>query len=149
MRRTPLVWVVVVLGVAGCSDEGRPPPSAECTAGAAEVTRALDAAPGDVRLVDGTPLSECVRNAESDAELQNLGLVFTRVAEDLEADASEDPRAALRLGYLVGAARRGSPSESSLQAELVLRLESSASVELPPEEQRALAEGMRAGERGG
>jgi hypothetical protein len=145
MRRS----LAVLLLLAGCSEQGTPPPSPECTAGAAEVTKALAAVPGDVTLSDGTRLSECVRNADSDAEQQNLGIVLTAVAEDLEAQAPEDPRAALQLGYLVGAARRGAPGESALQFELVRRLEGSVPRELPPDAKRSLAEGLAAGEERG
>ena len=142
---------MTALALAGCSRSSDGPSlPAGCTAGRDAVARALERAPGDVRLVDGTPLSDCVRHAESEAELQNVGLVLTGVAEDLEAAARRAPRAALKLGYLVGAARRGAPSESSLQAELVYRLERSAAIDgLPPAAERALAEGMRAGERRG
>ena len=146
-RRAVVVVCLVVAG--GCTESDGPPPSTACTAEPAAVAAALAKAPGEVRLADGTPLSECVARAGSDAELQNLGLVLTGVAEDLEAQALEEPRAALQLGYLIGAARRGAPSESSLQAELVHRLERSAALDLPAAAERALAEGMRAGERSG
>ena len=148
MRRG-VPFLLCVLWGFGCSEQGRPPPSAACTAEPQEIVRALDAAPGDVRLADGTPLSECVRNAYSDAEQQNLGIVLTDVAEDLEAKAADDPRAALRLGYLVGAARRGAPGDSSLQFELVRRLEGSVPGDLPPDARRSLDEGLRAGEQRG
>ena len=141
---------LLLLLVAGCSEQGRPAPSPECSAGADAVATALEAAPGEVRLVDGTRLSDCVRNAYSDADQQTLSIVLTDVAEDLEAEAAEDADAALRLGYLVGAARRGAPSESSLQFELVQRLERSAgSSRLSPAGERALQEGLRAGEARG
>ena len=135
--------------VAGCGTSEIPAPSPECVAGPEAVARALAKAPGEVRLVDGTPLSECIARASSDAELQNLGLILTDVAEDLEAGAASAPRSALQLGYLIGAARRGAPSESSLQAELVHRLERSAALELSAASERALEEGMRAGEQRG
>ena len=144
--------LIAALALAGCSEEGRPAPAAECTAGAAAVVRALGDAPGEVRLADGTALSECVRNTESDAELQNLGIVLTDAAEDLEAAAPEDPQAALKLGYLIGAARRGAPSESALQAELVRRLERSAALApeaTTPAARRAVQAGMKAGEARG
>jgi hypothetical protein len=143
------VVVLCAIAAGGCTNSDRPPPSAECTAGRQAVTEALAGAPREVRLVDGTALSECVSRAHSDGELQNLGLVLTEVAEDLEAEAAETPRAALQLGYLIGAARKGAPSESSIQAELVHRLERSAAGDLPAEARAALAEGMRAGERAG
>ena len=119
-----------------------------CVDGAPSVARALRSAPGAVRLGDGTPLSRCVERAESESELQNLGIVLTQVAEDLEASAPDDPRAALQLGYLVGAAHRGAPGESTLQTELVRRLERSAA-SLDGAAERALADGIRAGEARG
>jgi hypothetical protein len=141
--------IVATLALGACSREGRGAPSPECLAGAPPVAEALRSAPGEVRLADGTPISDCVRRAESESDLQTVGLVLTRVAEDLEDAARSTPRAALELGYLIGAARRGAPEDSSLQAELVYRLERSAGVRMPPAAERALAEGMRAGERGG
>ena len=145
-RRTVLI---AALALAGCSQSDGPPPAAACTAGAEHVTAALRAAPGEVRLDGGTPISECVERARSDAELQNLGLILTEVAEDLEASAPRRSSAALQLGYLIGAARRGAPSDSALQAELVHRLERSAAIRLAPAAERALAKGMRAGEERG
>ena len=147
--RLAALLAIGTLALAGCSTEETPPVPFDCTTDRAAVARALEQAPGEVRLPDGTLLSECVRNAESDAELQTVGLALTRLAEDLEAEAPGDPDAALRLGYLVGAARRGAPSASSLQAELVYRLERSAASIEEPAAARALAEGMRAGEERG
>ncbi|HEX2087581.1 MAG TPA: hypothetical protein VHF89_17990 [Solirubrobacteraceae bacterium] len=141
--------LIAALALAGCNVSESEAPSPECGSSPGAVAAALRAAPGEVRLPDGTALSECVQRSESEIELQNLGVVLTDVAEDLEARAPDDPRAALQLGYLVGAARRGAPSESALQAELVIRLERSAAVELPPEGARALREGLRAGEKRG
>lgn len=149
LARAAVALVLAGLTLSGCSRSDGAAPSPECTVGPREVATALRAAPRDVRLVDGTAISDCVRRAESEADLQNLGLVLTRVAEDLEDSARTAPRAALELGYLIGAARRGAPHDSSLQAELVYRLERSAAVSMPPAGERALAEGMRAGERRG
>ena len=141
--------MVAVAAAAGCSQSDGPSLPVACTEGADAVARALARAPGEVRLADGTAISDCVRGARSDAELQNLGAVLTQVAEDLEARAPEAPPAALQLGYLVGAARRGAPSDSAVQAELVIRLERSAAIDLPAGAKRALAVGLRAGEARG
>jgi hypothetical protein len=124
--------------------------STACTDGPGPIAEALRAAPGDVRLVDGTPLSACIDAATSDAELQNVGVNMTNVAEDLELLAPSDDRAALQLGYLVGAARRGAGSANAVQAELVRRLERSANLDGPTASaRRALQEGMQAGEARG
>ena len=147
--RARATLLILAVAVAGCTSANGTPLPPGCTSEPADVARARADAPGEVRLEGGTPLSFCVRNARGEADLQNLGLVLTGVAEDLEAEARTTPRSALELGYLIGAARRGAPSESSLQAELVRRLERSAAIRLPPEGERALAEGMEAGEARG
>jgi hypothetical protein len=106
-RRAAVLLAVAAL--AGCGEED-PPLDFACTSGAEAVERALEAAPGDVRLAGGVQLSTCVRNARSDAELQNVGAVLTGAAEHLEEAAPRDARAALQLGFLIGAARRGAAS---------------------------------------
>ena len=114
------------------------------------VERALEAAPGEVRLEGGVRISACIRTARSDGELQNVGGVLTGAAEALELRAASDATAALQLGYLVGAARRGASRENGIQAELVRRLERSAALDAPtPEARTALRRGMAAGEARG
>ena len=49
-----------------------------------------------------------------------------RVADDLRVAARADPRAAQRLGYLVGAARRGAAKTPGLAAQLARRIEQTA-----------------------
>ncbi|HEX8122974.1 MAG TPA: hypothetical protein VF549_17120 [Solirubrobacteraceae bacterium] len=148
-RRRGALIAILLAPCAGCADVETAPLAPACTDGPQHVERALRAAPRAVRLADGTPLSDCVGHAITDSDLQNVGLVFTEAAEELEGRAPREPRAALQLGYLIGAARRGAPGDSSIQAELVHRLERSAAVDMPPAAEDALAEGMRAGERGG
>jgi hypothetical protein len=111
----------------GCQDDGAPALSLSCTDEPAGVVRALERAPGAVALSDGTALSACLRDADSDAEMQNVGATFSRAAEDLELLGMRgDQDAALRLGYLVGASRRGAERNSAIATELVRRLERSA-----------------------
>jgi hypothetical protein len=52
--------------------------------------------------------------------------VLTRAADHLAARARRDRAAAVALGYLVGAARRGAATTSGVHAELVRRLEQRA-----------------------
>ena len=134
----------------GCGAEEEPIPFA-CVNGSAEaVERALADAPGAVVLEGGTSISACIRTARSDAELQNAGGILTTAAEHLELEAPADATAALQLGYLVGAARRGASKENGIQAELVRRLERSAALEAPtPAAKAALAKGLEAGEQRG
>ena len=144
-------WALFVAAAAvGCGSSGDTPVSTACVEGPGAVTSALRAAPGAVTLADGTPLSACVEAATSDAELQNVGVALTQAAEELEARAPADPRAALELGYLIGAARRGAGSAAALQAELVHRLERSGALDGPtPEARRELKRGLAAGEARG
>ncbi len=108
--------------------------------------RALAAAPRSVALPDGTTVSECVSGASSAAELQDFGLIATRLAERLERRAARDPEAAVQLGFLVGAARVGAEQTNGVNLELIRRLERSAALEgAPPAAQRALVRGLRAG----
>jgi len=141
MRRclAPLA-VAALLVAAGCGEE-RTGLAPACTDSADAVVAALEKAPEQVTLDDGTPLSSCVDQARTDIELQSLGMVLTSAAERLA-----DERRALALGYLVGAARRGAQHNSGVGLELVRRLESTGRrVGDGPE----LRRGLQAGERSG
>ena len=151
MKRSVLLAAVLVAGC-GPGDDDDAALSPACTEGPAQVAQALRKAPGEARLEDGTPLSACVDDAVTDAELQNVGIAMTSAAEALEERALTDERAALELGYLVGAARRGAGSASAIQAELVRRLERSAALDpeaATPAARAAVQEGLKAGEAGG
>ena len=140
---------------AACGGGDPPRQDPACIAPAQTIERALTHAPAPVTLESGTRLSDCIARARSDADLQNTGLVLTRVADDLAARAQRgDARAALLLGYLVGAARRGAAHTNGIHAELQHRMESAArplSEEAAgrPTIARALARGLRAGEATG
>jgi hypothetical protein len=101
-----------------------------------------------VTLADGTPLSGCVAAARDIGELQSFGYIVTRVADRLAERGAADAGAALRLGYLIGAARRGSAHSQGVSDELVHRLEVSAR-RLPDRAQPALERGLGAGEQRG
>jgi hypothetical protein len=119
------VVLLLCLGLAACGAQERSL-SGACTIDARTIERALTAAPRAVRLADGTPLSDCVRNATTDAELQTAGLILTTAAEDLARRAARgDVVAALRLGYLTGAVRRGAARTAGVGAELQRRVERS------------------------
>jgi hypothetical protein len=119
-----------------------------CTEGARPSELALRRAPAAVALADGTPLSRCVADARDIGELQSFGYVVTRLADRLADRAGGDGTAALRLGYLIGAARRGAAHSQGVPDELVHRLEATAR-RLPDRAQPTLARGLRAGERSG
>jgi hypothetical protein len=134
---------------AGCGKDDRPLPAA-CTEGPAPVIRALERAPGPVRLADGTPLSACVQRARSDADIQAVGAVFTHAADGLAGEMRTSDAAALRLGYLIAAVRKGGRHTSGIHEEMVRRVEQTVGLDgAPPPRKPAFAQGLAAGERSG
>jgi hypothetical protein len=131
--------------LAGCGG-GTPSMPAGCTQGPLAVQRALRAAPAPVK-VGGTPISHCfTRDATSD-DLQILGTYLLTAAQGLATRAhAGDRAAALQLGYLVGAAQRGS-QHNGVSSELVRRLQ--AETDVTPDQRQALNVGLRAGLAGG
>jgi hypothetical protein len=146
--RPALCLALAALLATGCQDDGDDPVSLSCTTDRAQVARALERAPAPVRLTDGTRLSECVSRASNDAELQSFGTVAVGLADDLADRAARDGAAAVQLGYLVGAARRGSATTQGVTLELVHRLEV-AERRVPAGRDAALERGEAAGERTG
>jgi hypothetical protein len=149
----PRLVVAALAGIAlcgvGCADTERPLPAA-CTDGGRAVAVALRRAPGPVVLRDGTRLSTCIERARADAEIQTVGSIYTRVAGALAVRARASDGAALRLGYLIGAARRGARRTSGIHEELVRRLEQTVGVEGPtPVRQPSFNRGLAAGARTG
>jgi hypothetical protein len=148
MPRPALLWPLVAgaCALAGCTTGEHDPPSLSCIQSPADIRAALRSAPGAVTLADGATLSDCVGSARKAADLQNVGGTLTTAAVPLEASAPRDPRAALELGYLVGAVERGATATAGLQDELVNRMYNSlASAHLSGAEQSAAARGRAAG----
>jgi hypothetical protein len=145
--RLALALAVAALSAAGCGDD-RKQLSVLCTEGQPPIERALRRAPGPVALADGTPLSQCVANARDIGELQSFGFIVTRLADRLAERAAGGGAAALQLGYLIGAARRGAEHSEGVPNELVHRLEVTAR-RVPDRAQPTLERGLNAGERGG
>ena len=112
---------MLALVAIGCgNDEHRVPVA--CLDG--NVSKALLKAPGEVR-VEGTKLSDCFNRAANPAEIQQVGSVFIAAAEKLSARARTDPHspAALQLGYLIGAVRRGAGHTQGIHYETQRRIE--------------------------
>ena len=106
MRR---MWAIAIVAVAGCGAEHLDPPDPRCTNPTA-IERVAGGGPGP-------RISECVRRATKDSDLQDVGFSISRAADHL--GAGTDARA---LGFLIGAVRRGTGT-SGVQAELVNRVE--------------------------
>ena len=137
--------LVAAMG-AGCGGADPAPLPPACSNGPDTILRALARAPGDVRLEDGTRLSECVEHAFDDGELQQLGTSLTPAADTLAARATET--SALQLGYLIGAVRRGAGRTNGIHAELVRHLEGAATA-TEPALVAATRRGIAAGEARG
>ena len=128
-----------VLALAACGDERERPASA-CTASPDAVVSALRAAPGEVRM-GGARLSSCLTEGSDADDLQRVGSAYVEAAAILARRAAREPegRDALRLGYLVGAVRRGGTTTDGVHSELVRRLE----------QERLDSRAFRRGERAG
>jgi hypothetical protein len=116
MRRVILVGIVVL---AGCGSGGSETLPAACTEGPETIVKALAKAPSNVT-IDGTPISRCFNRDAGAEDIQVVGTNLLAAAQ-LLADNGQ----ATELGYLVGAARRGS-RRNGLGQELVRRLEAEA-----------------------
>jgi hypothetical protein len=121
----------------------------ECLENASTVTTALRNAPGDVRLHGRVKISDCFQNAASSADVQNLGAIFIEATGDTAERVRKDPHshAAIELGYLVGAVRRGAHTNGGVHYESERRIEQEL-VGVPtgtPEFRRGLEAGRQTG----
>jgi hypothetical protein len=148
ISRAALLVAAAGAALAGCSSDGDESLPAACRAAEQGVRAALAAAPGRVE-VDGTPLSACFVKSSDPAEIQDVGAAYLAVAAELRAAAARNREGdqALRLGYLVGAVRRGTERTQGIHSELLRRLEQEAAPLAG--ESAAFARGRRAGLRGG
>jgi hypothetical protein len=121
------VLFCVVLGsvlVAGCGNRDVVVPS-ECEEGPNVVRSALRAAPGNVRLDGRVKISDCFQQAAPPASVQNLGSTFLATAQQLAEQVRAHPHsaAAVQLGYLIGALRRGAGTRTGVHYEAVRRVQ--------------------------
>ncbi|HWO83060.1 MAG TPA: hypothetical protein VNM38_04640 [Solirubrobacterales bacterium] len=116
-----LTALIVLLAGCGSSDDSTP---VACLEGAAAYGRALKAAPDEVLLEDETLISECLTRNQSGGDLSRVGEAMIETATKLNAEAREDPgsSAALQLGYLLGAVKRGTEESEGIHTDLLRRL---------------------------
>ena len=141
--------------VAGCGKGEATTPDA-CFEGAAAYEQALAAAPGEVRVGGESLISECLTQNQEGGELAQVGEAMVAAATRLNAEAREDPggKANLELGYLLGAAARGSEETEGIHSDLLRRLEVAARFApgkepLPPQFGPTYREGFDAGRDNG
>ena len=133
--------------IAFARDEEKGVP-AECKAGPQAIEAALARAPGPVTL-GRTRLSECLGRRSDAADVQEIGGSMLAVATRLSPRAQADPEGppAVRLGYLIGAVRRGSARTQGIFQNLRQRIELEALTVAP--RSKAFHRGERAGRASG
>ena len=147
MGRIGVVGMLALLALTGCGD--RTPPAEACIqAQPADVLQALRGAPHHVALIDGTPLSQCVRRTIDDSRLQALGATLTAAADALAQRMRTSDAAAFELGFLIGATARGATQAAGLQGDLANRIAGAAPPDGGPR-RALLMRGRAAGLRGG
>src|SRR5215204_1674720 len=89
-----------------------------CLEGAPVYAQALNDAPDEVLLQGRTPISDCLASNQDAGDLSRIGEAMIETATGLNAEAREQPGgdAALRLGYLLGAAQRGAEQSEGIHA---------------------------------
>jgi hypothetical protein len=149
-RGTGALVAGFALLMAGCGRGGTADLPAACgfPDGASTVQSALAHAPAAVT-IDGTPLSKCLGRDADAADVQSVGAAYVGAASGLAARVRANPRgaAAVQLGYLVGAVRRGASKTAGIHYELERRVEQELSgVDVHSPE---FTRGERAGEASG
>jgi hypothetical protein len=139
----------------GCGSEDEQAPTA-CLGGKDVYLAALAGAPGEVRLEDGTPIGDCLVEAQAGGELGQVGEGMVAAATELNRRVQEDPagEAATQLGYLVGAVQEAASTTGGIHEDLVLRLDSAARFSrggngFPASFERAFGAGYAAGQASG
>jgi len=156
MRRAALPLIALALLLAGCgsSTTSETPPA--CLAPAAQYVRALQAAPGEVRVGGETAISDCFSATQAAGDQAQVGQAVIEAATELNAAARRDPGGAdtVSLGYLVGAVQEGASHASGIDADLVRRLDTAARFNpgggmLGAAFEHAFGKGYAAGQQGG
>jgi hypothetical protein len=120
-----LAAIAAVLAGAGCGTKKNDLAPSACLASNEGYLRALQRAPGEVRLAGTTPISGCLVPEQDAGQLANVGHEMIIAATKLNAQARQNPGGAapLQLGYLIGAIAKGA---DPIHTDLVRRLNSAA-----------------------
>lgn len=157
MTRITAAGVLATLMVlVGCGSDEAPATPVACLGSAAEYLRALDDAPGEVRLGGATPISACLVAEQEAGALATVGQSIVDAATRLNEEARRAPtgHAAVELGYLTGAVDEAAESSAGIHEDLRLRLASAARFTpgggpLAASFERSFAEGYAAGRAAG
>jgi hypothetical protein len=144
--RLRVVTIGLALLVVGCGGGHEKLPPA-CSEGPESIVKALDKAPGPVTM-QGTRISDCFNRSANGDDIQIVGTFLLAAAQQLGDRARNgNQEAAVRLGYLIGAARRGAARNNGLGSEIVRRLEAETTVGAA--RRAAFNRGLRAGAASG
>jgi hypothetical protein len=155
VRSALLLAVVTATALAGCGAREDASTPVACLEGSGVYLRALAASPDEVKLGGETSISDCLTENQQGGDLATVGEAMVEAATRLNTEALADPGgpAALRLGYLLGAAERGAERTEGIHAELLRRLAVAARYSpegpLPPAFAAAYREGFDAGRTSG
>jgi hypothetical protein len=123
-RVTTLIAVLLLtIAAAACGRQDDSTPVA-CLQGQGLYLAALGDAPGAVKLAGKTPIGDCLAQNQGGGDLAAVGEAMLETATELNGEARTVPSspAALRLGYLLGAAQRGADRTEGIHADLIRRL---------------------------
>ena len=147
-----LVAVTAMLAVASCGSKKNDLAPAACLVTNRGYLRALESAPGPVRLAGTTPISECLVPEQDAGQLADIGHEMIIAATKLNnaARAGSMP-ATVQLGYLIGAVAKGA---DAIHTDLSRRLNAAARFSqtggtLPASFERAFGRGYAAGHTSG
>ena len=120
-RLIALAAVLLMVTASSCREEDPTYPPA-CANGPAALRTALAKAPDGEVAIEGVKLSDCLVASHDAGPLAAFGGSVITVAADLADRARDgDERAALQLGYLTGALRRG--ADATVHEDLIFRLD--------------------------
>jgi hypothetical protein len=119
---TSLLLVIALIAL-GCGSQADSTPVA-CLEGAGTYERALRDAPAEVRLGGESPIGDCLASNQKAGDLARVGEAMVEAATSLNAQAREEDggRAAVELGYLIGAAQQGAEDSEGIHSDLIRRL---------------------------
>jgi hypothetical protein len=156
VRRALPLLALAAMSVAGCGSDGDTSTPAACLAPKAGYLKALQSAPGEVRLAGETPISDCFSGTQGAGDQAQVGGTVVSVATELNAAARRDPGGhdSVMLGYLAGAVHEGASHSSGIATDLVRRLDAAARFNpgagtLGAAFERAFGKGYAAGQEGG
>ena len=120
------IFLVLAAGCGSSGDDHQTPVA--CLAPGGSYLKALEAAPGEVRLAGETPISDCFGAQQSAGDVAQVGQSVIKAATELNSAARRDPGggATTQLGFLVGAVQQGAAESSGVDADLVRRLDAAA-----------------------